>query len=358
MREWAAEESLWVRRAAILSQIGEARDGFDTGLLSTSSSRTSATADFFMPQGDRLGPARSCPPGPRLGARLRRLRTQPLRPVTARGPQAPRGAPVSTGNGDHGRDRHDVDERQRAVARRREILRLAVPAFLALIAEPLFLLVDAAIIGHLGTAELAGLGVASAALVTGAGIFVFLAYGTTSVVARHLGAGDERSAISAGVDGSVARPGSGHRRGCRRRHLGRAHLRGLRCLPRGARAGNDLPARVGPRPAGHARHPRRDRCAARPPGHHHAARRLRRRLHPQPRAQPLLRLRIALGHRRIRVGHRHRADQHGGRAGHGARRQGPRTTCPCARTRGGCSGPRAPAYRCSCAPSRCVRCCC
>jgi putative MATE family efflux protein len=93
------------------------------------------------------------------------------------------------------------DETGRAVAQRREILRLAVPAFLALIAEPLFLLADSAIIGHLGTAELAGLGVASAALVTGAGIFVFLAYGTTSVVARHLGAGDERSAIGAGIDG-------------------------------------------------------------------------------------------------------------------------------------------------------------
>jgi putative MATE family efflux protein len=88
-----------------------------------------------------------------------------------------------------------------ATTQRRDILRLAVPAFLALIAEPLFLLADAAIIGHLGTVELAGLGVASSALVTGAGIFVFLAYGTTSVVARHLGAGDERSAISAGVDG-------------------------------------------------------------------------------------------------------------------------------------------------------------
>ena len=84
---------------------------------------------------------------------------------------------------------------------RREIVRLAVPAFLALIAEPLFLLADSAIIGHLGTAELAGLGVASASLVTAAGIFVFLAYGTTSVVARHLGAGDERSAVSAGIDG-------------------------------------------------------------------------------------------------------------------------------------------------------------
>jgi putative MATE family efflux protein len=93
------------------------------------------------------------------------------------------------------------DETGRAAAQRREILRLAVPAFLALIAEPLFLLADSAIIGHLGTAELAGLGVASAALVTGAGIFVFLAYGTTSVVARHLGAGDERSAIGAGIDG-------------------------------------------------------------------------------------------------------------------------------------------------------------
>jgi putative MATE family efflux protein len=84
---------------------------------------------------------------------------------------------------------------------RRDILRLAVPAFLALIAEPLFLLADSAIIGHLGTAELAGLGVASAALLTASGIFVFLAYGTTSVVARHLGAGDQRAAVSAGIDG-------------------------------------------------------------------------------------------------------------------------------------------------------------
>jgi Na+-driven multidrug efflux pump len=44
-------------------------------------------------------------------------------------------------------------------SRRREILRLAVPAFLALVAEPLFLLADSAIIGHLGTTQLAGLGV-------------------------------------------------------------------------------------------------------------------------------------------------------------------------------------------------------
>src|SRR5665811_713947 len=84
---------------------------------------------------------------------------------------------------------------------RREILRLAVPAFLALVAEPLFLLADSAIIGHLGTTQLAGLGVASAALITAANIFVFLAYGTTSIVARQVGAGSERNAVGAGVDG-------------------------------------------------------------------------------------------------------------------------------------------------------------
>nr|WP_300143812.1 MATE family efflux transporter [Propionicimonas sp.] len=83
----------------------------------------------------------------------------------------------------------------------REIVSLAVPAFLALVAEPLFLLADTAIIGHLGTAQLAGLGVASSILVTAAGVFVFLAYGTTSIVARQVGAGHERAALASGLDG-------------------------------------------------------------------------------------------------------------------------------------------------------------
>jgi putative MATE family efflux protein len=83
----------------------------------------------------------------------------------------------------------------------REILRLAVPAFLALAAEPLFLLADAAIVGHLGTAPLAGLGIAAAVLQTAVGLCVFLAYGTTAGVARHLGAGDTRGALTQGVDG-------------------------------------------------------------------------------------------------------------------------------------------------------------
>jgi putative MATE family efflux protein len=91
----------------------------------------------------------------------------------------------------------------------REILRLAVPAFLALIAEPLFLLADSAIIGHLGTAQLAGLGVASATLLTAANLFIFLAYGTTSIVARQIGAGAQRGALEAGIDGTWLATGIG-----------------------------------------------------------------------------------------------------------------------------------------------------
>ncbi|WP_345264427.1 MATE family efflux transporter [Nocardioides nanhaiensis] len=81
------------------------------------------------------------------------------------------------------------------------MLRLAWPAFLALVAEPLFLLSDAAVVGHLGTPELAGLGVAAVVLQTVVGLCVFLAYGTTASVARHLGAGDLRGALAQGIDG-------------------------------------------------------------------------------------------------------------------------------------------------------------
>ncbi|WP_028656462.1 MATE family efflux transporter [Nocardioides sp. J54] len=83
----------------------------------------------------------------------------------------------------------------------REIARLAVPAFLALVAEPLFLLGDAAVVGHLGTRELAGLGLAGTVLSTVVGLCVFLAYGTTAGVARQLGAGRRREALAQGVDG-------------------------------------------------------------------------------------------------------------------------------------------------------------
>jgi len=83
----------------------------------------------------------------------------------------------------------------------REILRLAVPALGALVAEPLFLIVDSALVGHLGVVPLAGLGIASAVLQTIVGLMVFLAYSTTPAVARRFGAGDHTSAVQAGVDG-------------------------------------------------------------------------------------------------------------------------------------------------------------
>ncbi len=83
----------------------------------------------------------------------------------------------------------------------REVLRLAVPAFATLVAEPVFLLADSVIVGHLGTAQLAALGIAAAALSTTANLFVFLAYGTTGAVARRLGARDHRGAVALGVDG-------------------------------------------------------------------------------------------------------------------------------------------------------------
>ncbi|MGW1101592.1 MATE family efflux transporter [Streptomyces sp. NPDC002540] len=83
----------------------------------------------------------------------------------------------------------------------REIISLAVPAFGALVAEPLFVMVDSAIVGHLGTPQLAGLAVAAALLTTAVSVFVFLAYATTAAVARRVGAGDPASAIRQGMDG-------------------------------------------------------------------------------------------------------------------------------------------------------------
>lgn len=83
----------------------------------------------------------------------------------------------------------------------KEISRLAVPAFGALVAEPLYVLADTAVVGRIGTDELAGLAVASSALLTGYAIFIFLAYGTTAAVSRLLGAGREQSAAHQAVQG-------------------------------------------------------------------------------------------------------------------------------------------------------------
>jgi putative MATE family efflux protein len=79
----------------------------------------------------------------------------------------------------------------------REILRLAVPALGALAAEPLYILTDTAVVGHLGTPQLGGLAVAGTVLTTAFTLFNFLSYGTTAAVARAIGAG--RSEQSAGT---------------------------------------------------------------------------------------------------------------------------------------------------------------
>jgi len=81
----------------------------------------------------------------------------------------------------------------------REIVSLAVPALGALAAEPLYLLVDTAIVGHLGRPQLAALGIAFAVLGGVFAIFNFLQYGTTAQVARAGGAGEEETARRLGA---------------------------------------------------------------------------------------------------------------------------------------------------------------
>lgn len=81
----------------------------------------------------------------------------------------------------------------------RSVPGLALPALVVLAAEPLYLLVDTAVIGHLGTVELGGLAVGGGLLAPLAGLLNFLAYGTTARAARRAGAGDRAGAVGEGV---------------------------------------------------------------------------------------------------------------------------------------------------------------
>ena len=85
----------------------------------------------------------------------------------------------------------------------RRILALALPTFATLVSEPLLLLADSAVVGHLGTAPLAALGLCSNVLSVLVGLSIFLAYSTTGTVARRLGAGDRLAALTGGLDGLV-----------------------------------------------------------------------------------------------------------------------------------------------------------
>jgi putative MATE family efflux protein len=87
--------------------------------------------------------------------------------------------------------------RERSIDRR--IIALAIPALGTLAVEPLYRLVDTAIVGRLGTAQLAGLAIAVTVLALVVAGSNFLTYGTTQRVASRLGAGREADAADVGV---------------------------------------------------------------------------------------------------------------------------------------------------------------
>jgi len=83
----------------------------------------------------------------------------------------------------------------------RRIVALALPALGALAVEPLYLLVDTAIVGRLGTIPLGGVALASTVLVSAVWVFNFLAYGTTSRVAFLTGRNEPRAGAEVAVQG-------------------------------------------------------------------------------------------------------------------------------------------------------------
>ncbi|MFV0532529.1 MAG: MATE family efflux transporter [Cumulibacter sp.] len=85
----------------------------------------------------------------------------------------------------------------------RRVLGLALPALVVLAAEPLYVLLDTAMIGHLGTLPLAGLAIGGTVLSQVSGQLNFLAYGTTARAARRYGEGDHAGAVREGVNASI-----------------------------------------------------------------------------------------------------------------------------------------------------------
>ena len=73
----------------------------------------------------------------------------------------------------------------------RGVLSLTLSAFVVLAAEPLFLLVDTAVVGHLGSTQLAGLGVAGAVMAVLA--VVGTSSSTAPPAARRGGSGPDAS---------------------------------------------------------------------------------------------------------------------------------------------------------------------
>src|SRR6266542_3989850 len=89
-----------------------------------------------------------------------------------------------------------------AVPSLRRVASLAFPALVVLAAEPLYVLVDTAVVGHLGRTPLASLAIGGGVLSVAAWLGVVLAYGTTGRAARRYGAGDRAAAVAEGVQAS------------------------------------------------------------------------------------------------------------------------------------------------------------
>ncbi|GIF18502.1 putative MATE family efflux protein [Actinoplanes tereljensis] len=84
----------------------------------------------------------------------------------------------------------------------RGIARLAVPALVVLAAEPLYVLVDTAVVGHLGRVPLAAVAVGGTVMSLAVWFGNLMAYGTTGRAARRFGAGDRKAAVAEGVQAS------------------------------------------------------------------------------------------------------------------------------------------------------------
>ena len=83
---------------------------------------------------------------------------------------------------------------------RRRIIGLAIPALGTLAVEPLYVLVDTAIVGRLGTPQLAGLAIAATILLTVVSLAAALEYGITPDIAFAHGAGDTQGAERVAAD--------------------------------------------------------------------------------------------------------------------------------------------------------------
>jgi putative MATE family efflux protein len=109
----------------------------------------------------------------------------------ARGDDTARGA-EPTDDAANGAERADL----------RRIAGLALPALVVLAAEPLYVLVDTAVVGHLGRVPLAAVAVGGTVMSVAVWFGTLMAYGTTGRAARRFGAGDRQAAVSEGVQAS------------------------------------------------------------------------------------------------------------------------------------------------------------